>query len=110
MSDDDRQALSAVHVSVCKVPYLTTPALKVARLGVRASQASRAPNFFPFRRLVLRLGNLRTRAIHRDRNDCSSSAGNNVKMAAFVKAVNAKIRANPVLNYVCSTRELLLFC
>ncbi|KEZ44547.1 hypothetical protein SAPIO_CDS3573 [Scedosporium apiospermum] len=24
-------------------------------------------------------------------------------MAAFVKAVNAKIRANPVLNYVCST-------
>lgn len=28
-----------------------------------------------------------------------------VKMAAFVKAVNAKIRAHPVLNYVCSTRE-----
>ncbi|KAL2270261.1 hypothetical protein VTJ83DRAFT_2445 [Remersonia thermophila] len=24
-------------------------------------------------------------------------------MAAFVKAVNAKIRAHPVLNYVCST-------
>lgn len=25
-------------------------------------------------------------------------------MAAFVKSVNAKIRANPMLNYVCSTR------
>jgi hypothetical protein len=34
------------------------------------------------------------------------------KMAAFVKAVNAKIRAHPVLNYVCSTRRslLLLLC
>jgi len=30
-----------------------------------------------------------------------------VKMAAFVKAINAKIRAHPVLNYVCSTREFL---
>ncbi|SPQ18551.1 58aceebe-6cc3-4fda-bb7b-3f71687d942d [Thermothielavioides terrestris] len=30
-------------------------------------------------------------------NDTSS------KMAAFVKAINAKIRAHPVLNYVCST-------
>ena len=29
-------------------------------------------------------------------------------MAAFVKAVNAKIRANPVLNYVCSTRTCFL--
>jgi hypothetical protein len=27
-------------------------------------------------------------------------------MAAFVKAINAKIRANPMLNYVCSTRRL----
>lgn len=26
-------------------------------------------------------------------------------MAAAVKALNAKIRANPVLDYVCSTRE-----
>jgi hypothetical protein len=25
-------------------------------------------------------------------------------MAAFFKAVNAKIRANPMLSYVCSTR------
>jgi hypothetical protein len=25
-------------------------------------------------------------------------------MAAFIKAVNAKIRANPMLSYVCSTR------
>lgn len=27
------------------------------------------------------------------------------RMAALVKAVNAKIRSNPVLDYVCSTRE-----
>lgn len=27
-------------------------------------------------------------------------------MAAFVKAVNAKIRSNPVTDYVCSTRTL----
>jgi hypothetical protein len=26
-------------------------------------------------------------------------------MAALVKAVNAKIRSNPVLDYVCSTRK-----
>lgn len=26
-------------------------------------------------------------------------------MAAAIKALNAKIRANPVLDYVCSTRE-----
>jgi hypothetical protein len=26
-------------------------------------------------------------------------------MAAFIKAVNAKIRSHPVLDYVCSTRE-----
>jgi hypothetical protein len=30
-------------------------------------------------------------------------------MAAAVKAINAKIRAHPVLNYVCSTREYLPF-
>ena len=30
-------------------------------------------------------------------------------MAAAVKAINAKIRAHPVLNYVCSTRECLPF-
>lgn len=30
-------------------------------------------------------------------------------MAAVVKAINAKIRAHPVLNYVCSTRECLPF-
>ena len=29
---------------------------------------------------------------------------NDIKMAAFFKAVNAKIRANPMLSYVCSTR------
>jgi hypothetical protein len=27
-------------------------------------------------------------------------------MAAFVKSINAKIRANPMLNYVCSTRTV----
>ena len=26
------------------------------------------------------------------------------KMAAFIKAANAKIRANPMLDYICSTR------
>ena len=26
-------------------------------------------------------------------------------MAALVKALNAKIRSHPVLNYVCSTRK-----
>jgi hypothetical protein len=29
---------------------------------------------------------------------------NGITMAAFFKAVNAKIRANPMLSYVCSTR------
>jgi hypothetical protein len=29
---------------------------------------------------------------------------NDINMAAFFKAVNAKIRANPMLSYVCSTR------
>jgi hypothetical protein len=33
----------------------------------------------------------------------NTSTAFTVKMAAFVKAVNAKIRAHPVLNYVCST-------
>ena len=28
-------------------------------------------------------------------------------MAAVVKALNAKIRSNPVANYLCSTRTLL---
>jgi hypothetical protein len=31
-------------------------------------------------------------------------------MAAFVKAINAKIRANPMLNYVCSTRRFPSNC
>lgn len=30
-------------------------------------------------------------------------------MAAFVKAINAKIRAHPMLDYVCSTRKWLQF-
>lgn len=30
-------------------------------------------------------------------------------MAAFVKAINAKIRAHPVLDYVCSTRKFFGF-
>lgn len=30
-----------------------------------------------------------------------------VKMAAFVKAINAKIRSNPVSDYICSTRTSL---
>lgn len=29
-------------------------------------------------------------------------------MAAFIKAVNAKIRSNPVTDYICSTRTSLL--
>jgi hypothetical protein len=28
-------------------------------------------------------------------------------MAAFIKAINAKIRSNPALDYFCSTRTLL---
>jgi hypothetical protein len=30
---------------------------------------------------------------------------NFLKMAAFIKAINTKIRSHPVLNYVCSTRK-----
>lgn len=31
------------------------------------------------------------------------------KMAAFFKAVNAKIRSNPTVSYICSTRTCLFF-
>lgn len=31
-------------------------------------------------------------------------------MAAVVKAVNAKIRSNPAVSYVCSTRRFVLLC
>lgn len=30
-------------------------------------------------------------------------------MAALVKALNAKIRSNPVSDYLCSTREFIAF-
>lgn len=30
-------------------------------------------------------------------------------MAAVVKAINSRIRANPVLDYVCSTRRFIPF-
>lgn len=32
------------------------------------------------------------------------------KMAAAIKALNAKIRSNPMLDYVCSTRTFLFGC
>lgn len=30
-------------------------------------------------------------------------------MAALVKAINAKIRSNPAVSYVCSTRKLVFY-
>lgn len=54
---------------------------------VRTPRASSTPSFLP------------TATQHR---------GFTFKMAAVVKAINSKIRAHPVLNYVCSTRESAL--
>lgn len=42
------------------------------------------------------------------RKPTRSLTPNDSKMAAFFKAVNAKIRANPMLSYVCSTRTFTL--
>ncbi len=50
---------------------------------------------------ILRYWKTNLRDEHQDQLTCV----NNVKMAAFVKAINAKIRSNPVTDYVCSTRK-----
>ena len=62
---------------------------------------SMTPNFFP---PMLRYWNLHFATDHHDQ----LTRVNTVKMAAFVKAINAKIRSNPVLDYVCSTRKFSL--
>lgn len=36
----------------------------------------------------------------------ASPTTTNFTMAAFIKAVNAKIRSNPTVSYFCSTRTL----
>lgn len=63
------------------------------------------PNFLP----VLGSPISRSSTINSPGDDINAHANAEATaaMAAFVKAINAKIRAHPVLNYVCSTRRFM---
>merc|ERR1712000_431941 len=49
------------------------------------------------------MGTPATRALDHALNSPPTVVDTSFKMAAFIKAANAKIRSNPMLDYVCST-------
>lgn len=73
-------------------PYRAT-----AHAGIRGPCGLGAPNFFGLR--------CRSETINWGSSFTNARPGTTSKMAAFVKAINAKIRANPALSYFCSTRK-----